>query len=166
MYWSSKVLGTGLATELQTRSTQPILTIGSDGFTRVQLAKIRCFSFLAAANLSKKLAALDVKHTRDLYERIPPASLAMEGLGAVSLAVLGAAFEVKGVGGSRPIESWMEKHQDGNLVTFNTVKGIVKKEAAEERGEKKAIEKRTAARKQAAHEIRVERHVKRSNGHA
>lgn len=166
MYWSAKVLGKGLAEELQARGTTPILQIGSDGFTRGQLAKIQCFSFIAAANLSRKLKELQVKNTKDLFDRVPPSSLALEGLGAVSLAVLGAAFEVKGIGGARPIENWMVRHRDGELVTFTTVKNIVKRDAAEERKEGEAVKRRTATRNQQAHELRVERHVKRSENAA
>jgi len=165
MFWSSKVLGSSTAKELQARAARPILQIGSDAFTKTQLSSIECFSFIAASNLSRALQALDVKHTKDLYERVPPALLALPRLGAVSLAVLGAAFEVKGLGGSRPIEAWMERHQDGVLRTFHTVKEVVKRDEADRRKETRTAAKRKAARKSQAHELRVERHLKR-NGHA
>lgn len=163
MFWSSKVLGSTTATQLQERAALPVLQIGSDKFTKGQLAKIECFSYIAAANLSRKLEQLDVKHTKDLFDRVPPAMLAISGLGAVSLAVLGAAFEAKGIGGSRAIEAWMEKHQDGELKTFGTVKNIVKRDAEDQRKEERTVQKRKARRKQTAHEIRVERHVKRAS---
>lgn len=168
MYWSSRILGTGLAKELQSRVTIPVLKIGADSFTKGQLSRIDCFSFIAAGNLNRVLSSLSVKNTKDLFERVSPSELALPRLGAVSLAVLGAAFEVKGLGGERPIESWMLRHQDGELRTFTTVKNIVKRDEADQRQEAKTAAKRSAGRKAQAHEIRVERHMKRAgaNGSA
>lgn len=44
--------------------------------------------------------------------------------GVVSLAVLGAAFEAKGLGGDAPLEAWVKQHQDKDetLTTFSTIK--------------------------------------------
>src|SRR4029077_14569041 len=104
----------------------PLLRIGADTFDRKQLAAVACYNFVAAANLSRVLADLKVKDTRDVFHNVPPTALALPHLGAVSLAVLGAAFEHKGLGGDAPLEAWVTKHrptdQRGEFLTFSTIK--------------------------------------------
>lgn len=124
MYLSSKFLGSGTVRQLAERVKAPLLVIGSDKFRRRDLATVECYNFLAAANLSAAIAALDVKDTRDLFTRVPPGALVLPRLGAIALAVLGAAFEAKGLGGAAPLESWVERHlaKDATAVSFHSLK--------------------------------------------
>src|SRR3954465_11088658 len=104
--WSERVLGTGVAHKLRERATVPVLQIGADSFSRHDLAGIDCYSFNAAANLSAILnRELRVKDTKDLFQTVPPEALVYPRLGAISLSVLGAAFEAKGLGGHAPLEA-------------------------------------------------------------
>jgi len=123
---SVRLLGTRTATQLRERVSAAVLQVGSDTFTRKDLAGVECFNFIAAASLTKILTAeLQVKNLRDLFERISPYDLALPRLGAISLAVLGAAFEAKSIGGAAPLDAWATKHLDGNqkeVTTFLSVK--------------------------------------------
>ncbi len=158
MHWSSKVLGTSIAKTLQERGVVPVLVIGTDRFTRGDLSSLDCFNFTAAINLTNILKELPFKSTKDLYERCSPASLALPRLGYISLAVLGAAFEAKGLGGQTPLESWMKKHRDGEMVTFNAVKHQVAREVEQA---KKDARTRKESRNRKAHELRVMRFEER-----
>lgn len=124
MYLSSKFLGAGTARQLAERTKAPLLVIGSDKFRRRDLATVECYNFLAAANLSNAIAALKVENTRDLFMRVPPGALVLPRLGAIALAVLGAAFEAKGLGGAAPLEAWVERHleKDATAVSFHSLK--------------------------------------------
>src|SRR5262245_42852366 len=126
---SARVLGKNIAHALEERAHAAVLTIGRDTFGRGDLAAVECFNYIAAANLSRALAEFTVTSTKDVFDRIPPTALALPHVGAVALAVLGAAFEKKGLGGSTPLETWMVKHQRTNgmtpeqaIATFHTVK--------------------------------------------
>jgi len=122
---STKILGTTTVAYLQTRQKETILHIGSDTFDRASLSHVACFNFNAAHNLSLILNRdLRVKNCRDLFDRIPPEALVLPRLGAVSLAVLGAAFEALNIGGDAPLESWMRKHhaKGVKLITFDSLK--------------------------------------------
>lgn len=157
MDWSDRVLGSTVAKQLRERTTAPLLRIGSDIFDRTSLSHVACFNFVAAANLSTILnRELRVKNTRDLFETIAPAALALPHLGAVSLAVLGAAFEAKGIGGAAPLEAWVTKHSAKNdpLVTFDTIKH---REAAAAKAERRTRQHITHARKSKAHGLRLAR---------
>lgn len=158
MHLSARVLGATVVTALQERHSAVLLTIGADTFTRAQLARVACWNFVAAANLSKILnRELNVKDTRDVFDHVPPTKLAVSGLGAVSLAVLGAAFEAKKVGGDRPLEAWVIKHSlngSAEMKTFHTLKAREAKERAAETG---AVITRKQARRGKAHRLRVER---------
>ncbi len=158
MYWSSKVLGSGVAQKLQEKGTIPVLQIGSDAFTRGDLAGLECFNFTAAINLTNILKGLPFRNTKDLYERCSPASLALPRLGYISLAVLGAAFESKGLGGNAPLENWLKKHRDGELVTFGSVKHQVAREQEQAKADAKS---RKDSRTRKAHELRVMRFTER-----
>jgi len=120
------ILGTTCARELQTRNKAAVLVVGSDVFTRADLAGVECFNFAAAKRVSDALSKLKVKNARDLFDRIPPERLAVPGVGTFSLAVLGAAFEAKGIGGAHPLVNWMREHDTAlagkGLVTFETLK--------------------------------------------
>lgn len=121
---SERVLGRTVATHLAERLTTAVLRIGRDTFTRDELARAHCFNYVAAENVSRLLARyVDVADTRDLFQRVSPFDLALPHLGAVSLAVVGAAFELKRVGGDAPLEKWVGKHLNGHgVVTFTTMK--------------------------------------------
>src|SRR5262245_55989584 len=116
---------------------------------------------MAAARLTHLVTEeLKVKNTRDLFYNIAPQHLALPGLGAISLATLGAAFEVKGLG---TLADYVARHTEKGttVVTFSTMKHNVL-DAAAAKSEKKAVKDRAARRGDKAHEIRVERHVTRS----
>jgi len=152
MDFSAKVLGTTTVRYLRERSTSAVLTIGADTFTRGDLSRVACFHFAAASNLSALLRQLDAKNTRDVFDRLPPESLALPRLGAVSLAVLGAAFEAKKIGGDNPLENWMKKHRpDAPTVTFLSLKHRDERERATEQQDTRD---RKRARRNTAHTIR------------
>jgi hypothetical protein len=98
-----------------------VLIIGRDKFTRADLAGAACFHFIAARHLSAALAALRVKDTRDVFEHLPPVALARPTIGVIAFAVLGAAFEVKHLGGDAPLENWVKTHA-AKVVTVETFK--------------------------------------------
>lgn len=164
MYLSTRVLGSNIVEQLAKRVGAPVLVIGSDRFLRKHLATVDCFNFIAAMRLSAACEALHVKSTRDLFERVPPSALVLPGVGAVALAVLGAAFEAKGIGGDVPLEAWAAKHRaEGarDFVTFATMKIA---EAKREEGEKRARKQRAArrhGRRDAAQRLRVGRFTER-----
>jgi hypothetical protein len=160
MHLPDHILGKGAVAAIQARIKAPVLTIGSDRFTRAHLASINCFNFLAAATLSNIVTnQLKVKDTRDLFQRVTPDALALPGLGVISLATLGAAFEQK-LG--KTLEDYIDHHRAENesVRTFHTIKAHhsdSKAEAQAKRDEKK----RKRGRQAQAHELRVERFVKR-----
>lgn len=158
MYLSNAILGKSVVDQLVKRQSAHVLVIGSDGFTRVELSRIGCFNFQAAAILTHVITnELKAKNTRDLFFNFPPQHLALPGLGAICLATIGAAFEVKKLG---TLADYMAKHMEKGttMVTFSTLKhNVLDQQAAKnEKREKKA---RKARRNAAAHEIRVERHL-------
>jgi hypothetical protein len=166
MDYSTSILGSNVVQELKKRTTQGLLVIGSDSFSRRDLSAVSCYSFTAAANLSHLLATVrisdgnrKISDTRDLYNHVPPEALLIPRLGSFSLAVLGAAFEKKGLGGDTPLLSWIKKHHDKDapVVTFSTMK---KKEAEHDgaAAERKAKKDRKHARRNEAHKKRVQRY--------
>ena len=161
MKLSASVLGKTTVDKLAAVASAPLLVIGTDVFYRRDLATIGCFNFTAAANLSALIAASGGKNTRDLYENVAPAALVLPGLGAISLAVLGAAFEAKGLGGDSPLAAWARKHlpKDADIVTFDTMKKHeAKREAVSEETRREA---RRRERRDMAHRQRVDRFARR-----
>jgi hypothetical protein len=156
------LVGRNVVDTLQQRITTPLVVIGEDKFFRTDFAKKRFFAEKAAANFSKMIAELPlknpIKNTEDFFNRITPNDLAIPKFGAFSMAVLGPIFEIKKLGGAKPIDSWALKHlQNGNkdrkLVSFNTIKHRSKDMRAE-REEKKRARKR---RRERTREVPVER---------
>jgi len=123
---SAKVLGTGAATALAQLGSEALLEIGSDRLSREQLASVGCYNFVAARRLSHLLEQLGVKSLKDVFEHVPPRDLALPHLGVISLAVLGAAFEVKKIGGEAPLEAYVRRHSP-KVVTFHSIKAQVKR---------------------------------------
>lgn len=120
---SAAILGKSVAHDLAARQIAPVLTIGADRFDRHQLARAGCYHYAAAASLSRILAVeIRPMHTRDLFQNVHPERLILRRLGAVSLAVLGAAFELRHLGGRHPLESYFRLHRDGSLIAFATLK--------------------------------------------
>jgi hypothetical protein len=159
--FSDRVLGAWVARQLRARHDAVILRIGRDAFAREDLAHVSCFHFTAAANLSAILnRTFEVKDTRDVFEHITPAMLALPRLGSVAIAVLGAAFEAKGLGGTAPLETWVRRHtpKDAPIHTFASLKGH---DAAEAAAESKQTKSRVTARRYKAHRLRVSRFTKR-----
>lgn len=121
--FSARVLGAATVAALTDRARNAVLVIGRDRFTRADLAGVECFSYTAAANLSAQLKVFKPANTRDVFDRLSPLSLALPRLGAVSLAVLGAAFERKGL---PTLDDWVTKHRaptdTREIVTFATIK--------------------------------------------
>jgi len=145
---STEILGSTTVKALRARGATPVLTIGKDALYRKDFAKIDCWNFTAAQILSKKLnEELHVKDLRDLYDRIAPHDLAIPGVGIICLAVLGAAFESRKIGGMDPLKSWYNKHRVPTL-TFDTVKHRLKKELEREHKAERA--KRRAEQRQEA----------------
>lgn len=160
---SPSVLGSGIVARLNERRTAWVLKIGRDGFTRSQLAGVECFNFQAAATLSAVLnKELNVKDTRDVFERIPPAELALPRLGAIAIAVLGAAFEAKGIGGDAPLVAWVRKHASGPDVKVHTFVSLKIHDAKERAEARSADRERSAARRSKAHRLRRDRFLARS----
>jgi hypothetical protein len=158
------ILGKTIVDQLNARIGAPVLTIGADVFTRAQLARVKCFNFAAAARLSHLLTQeLHVKDTKDLYLNISPASLAIPGLGAISLATIGAAFELKGLGN---LSHYIKHHytKGAEVVTFATMK-TNRRDRQAAAAEKTAAATRSRSRRRQAHELRVGRHLSKSNVH-
>jgi hypothetical protein len=131
MNLAPSILGSTAVAQLKQTAAAALLQIGSDRLTRHDLAGVDCFNFTAARTLGHILQQkFHVKNTRDVYERVPPQALALPGLGVIALAVLGAAFEAKGVGGDEPLENWARKHAppspkgqgEPSTTTFATMK--------------------------------------------
>ena len=166
MHLSPRVLGSTVVNALSERAGAPVLTIGSDKFRRLDLAAVECFNFTAAMHLSAAVAAIGgIKNTRDLFERIAPSELVLPGVGAIALAVLGAAFENRGIGGTQPLETWMYNHRaEGGreFLTFHTLKAQEKKREPGEARARKQRAARTGARRDQAQRLRVERFAARS----
>lgn len=158
MHLSQGILGKHAVETINNRVKAPLLMIGSDSFTRGQLAGTACFNFLAAGNLSKLIASLQVKHTKDLFYRIHPGQLALHGLGSITLATLGAAFELKKIG---TLEDWVAHHTKSHeFVTFSTMKAksLDTKAIAKEKKDTKARAQRRGA---VAGNIRSRRYIDR-----
>jgi hypothetical protein len=164
---SSSVLGAGIVAKLNDRRTAWILKIGRDGFTRAALAGVECFNFQAAATLSAILnKELKVKDTRDVFDRVSPAELALPRIGAIAVAVLGAAFEAKGIGGETPLVAWVRKHAgapDAAVHTFVSLKVRDAKARAEGKAEDR---ERATTRRSKAHRLRRDRFLARTGAKA
>jgi hypothetical protein len=159
----ASLLGKTAVDQLTETARSAVLQIGSDHLTRSDLARVGCFNFLAAKILSRVLHdELSVKNLRHVYDTIPPSALALPHLGVISLAVLGAAFEAKGIGGAAPLESYVRRHtrKDGERVTtFSSLKRHDQEGITKERQERK---KRKAQRRDQAHQLRKQRFDQRS----
>jgi hypothetical protein len=154
MYYSPSILGINAVEQLRKSATNAVLTIGSDRLTRADLSRVGCYNFVAARILSEVLHhELQVKNLRQVFDEIPPAALALPRIGVISLAVLGAAFEAKGIGGATPLENYVKKHAE-KVTTFGTMKH---RAAVEQANERKARKRRKKQRRDQAHETRVER---------
>jgi hypothetical protein len=160
MNLAASILGSSACQKLTESAQASVLTIGSDRLTRGDLARVGCYNFLAAKILSRVLHdELQVKSLRQVYNDIPPSALALPHLGVISLAVLGAAFEAKGIGGDTPLESYVRKHVT-KVTTFLTLKHREQEERAKERKERK---RRKARRRDQAQQLRVERFTTTNN---
>lgn len=126
MEWSTQILGRGVVHALQVRSTDALVTIGADRFSRKDLAAVECFNFVAAARLSEVIKVLGPKHTRDLFHHFEPEQVAGPGIGAFAFAVIGACFEHKHVG---TLAEWVEHTRQKNekITTFLTMKNNIDK---------------------------------------
>jgi hypothetical protein len=166
MILSSRLLGQHTAALILERAKMPLLRIGRDTFFRRDLAKLECFNFTAAANLDKILKELSVRNTKDLFDNMPPRALILPRLGAVSLAVLGAAFEAKGIGGNAPLEEWYARHRPGDarreFVTFHSMKSAARRHDEGERKADRADRARKHARRDQAQRLRGDRFIERA----
>lgn len=164
MYLSSRILGRDTVRALTDRGTVPLLTIGRDTFTRADLASVGCFNFTAAARLSHSLVGV-APTIQALFDTVVPASVLVPHIGAVALAVLGAAFELRGLGGESPLEAWYTKHRAPEarraFVTVATIKHTYQREQAREARTRR---QRRHARRDTAHRLRVDRHLTRQGG--
>lgn len=165
MQLSPRILGKTVVDQLTERSRSPVLRIGGDRFTRADLARVSCYNFTAAAALSHALEQSQVASAKELFETVPPAALILPHIGAIAISVLGAAFELKGVGGDQPLENWVRRHRPkgapDDLVTVHTMKlHAIKERQAERRARRQGKETRSARRDQ-AHRLRVDRFLTR-----
>lgn len=81
-----------------------VLQIGLDYFTRQDLAAIGCHTCKSAAIVSAVIRReLRVRDTRDLFEHVSPSAFNLSKLGLEGLAVLDAAFHIRGLG---TVEDW------------------------------------------------------------
>lgn len=146
MNLSASILGSTAVKQLQASTSAWVLEVGSDKLTRGQLASVGCYNFHAARLLTACLRTLPVKNLAELFAKFPPSAVALPHLGVISLAVLGAAFEAKGIGGASPLEAWVQKHAPGGaeaeMVTFHTMK---RRELAEGARERKLTRRRRHA---------------------
>ena len=137
MNLATAILGSTTVRRLEETHKDAVLVVGSDRLTRQDLAAVECFNFHAARLLTHALAEFKFANLRQLYNEMPPADLALPTLGVISLAVLGAAFEAKGIGGEAPLESYARKHaasKNGDapqVVTFDTLKERARKRERE-----------------------------------
>jgi hypothetical protein len=157
MNLAPRILGTTACTQLQRNADEAILQVGSDRLGRRELAAVGCYNFTAARNLSAILKPFQLPSLKYLYENVPPEGLALPHMGVISLAVLGAAFEARKIGGEAPLENWVRAHAGSDkqaMVTFHTLKA---REAAERAAEKKAVKQRKHARRNQAHHLRLAR---------
>jgi hypothetical protein len=153
------ILGSYAVTQLTRQAGEVILEVGADKLGRKELAGVGCYNFMAARNLSAVVKSLQIPNLKFLFEHVPPANLALPHMGVISLAVLGAAFEARKIGGANPLESWVRFHANHGeekqaMVTFHTLK---QRELAEVSNEKKAVEQRRRTRVGKAHKLRVTR---------
>jgi len=154
------ILGEYAIRKIRERSSAAVLVIGRDRFTRADLARVECFNFTAAHLLTVKIRSFDVASIADVFRSLSPRDLAIPGLGAVSLATLGAAFEAKSL---RTLSTKDAKHNAAdtkNDVTFGTLKSHSLDEQAA-REERRATKARKSTRRDKAHRIRVERYERR-----
>jgi hypothetical protein len=158
-------LGTSTTEALKTRNATPVLVVGKDALTRHDLAGVDCFNYVAAANLTRALSDLGAKSVRDVFENVSPMMLAVPHVGAVSLAVLGAAFQHLGIGGGSPLVAWVTKHRAPDstreIVTFDTFKHRAADMVAATQ-ERRAAKARRNARRDMAHRTRVDRLSRRT----
>lgn len=161
MNLDTAILGSTAVKHLQESAASAVLQVGSDRLTRSDLAAVDCYNFHAARLLTHVLHnALKVPNLQYVYDKMPPAMLAVPRMGVVSLAVLGAAFEAKGIGGPTPLASYCRKHMNGDkIVTFDTLKH---RDHAEAQRENKARKARKAQRRNQAHRTRVDRFTTRT----
>jgi hypothetical protein len=157
---SNRVLGSYLARQMAERAGSVLLQIGRDEFHRADLARVECYNFTAAANLSRILnRELRVTDTADVYHHVSPQALALPHLGAVAIAVLGAAFEARRLGGDHPLENWVrlhtEHHKLEEVIRFESLK------RRERDDETKATKTRKHTRRHLAHRHRVTRFTAR-----
>ena len=125
---TSHLLGRTVVDRLQLQQAAPVLTIGRDRFTRADLSGVACWNFVAALHLSRALADIGATSTKDVFDHVSPHQLAVPHVGVIALAVLGAAFQAKGLGGATPLDAWAQAHRDPThphrtAVTFSTIKG-------------------------------------------
>ena len=109
---TSHLLGRTVVDRLQLQQAAPVLTIGRDRFTRADLSGVACWNFVAALHLSRALADIGATSTRDVFDHVSPHQLAVPHVGVIALAVLGAAFQAKGLGGATPLDAWAQAHRD------------------------------------------------------
>jgi hypothetical protein len=165
MNLASSILGSTAVKYLRDSASAHVLRVGTDTLTRGQLAAVQCYNFHAARLLTNVLNEhIKAPNLRYVFEKVPPLALALPNVGSISLAVLGAAFEAKRIGGETPLENYVKKHTtktngEANFVTWSTLKHRDQAETARENKERK---KRKRQRRNKAHEIRVDRFEERT----
>lgn len=108
------MLGSTLISSLTDRKERPALRIGSDVWSRHEVAtKLGIVNTLACRNLSKICVALGIRNTRHLYESTSPYTFADQHCGVTTLYAMFAAFRDRGL----TVEHWYRKTHGGQQTT-------------------------------------------------
>lgn len=122
----SPIFGIGFSAFLN----EPILVIGRDKWTRLDLADMGVTQLRAARIVTGLAKDYHAKSTSDLYQKLSPAALAHNhGVGLHSLFVLWRAFEAKMLDPTQ----WYWKGREGSIVTFNSIKAQDRRATAAEK---------------------------------
>lgn len=148
MYSPTKHAGIFGSTYLKAFTGTPVLIIGTDVWTRQEVAKMGLTQTVACGNLSKIAKRLGVRSTADLFERTSPYSFTEFRAGVATLYVLFAAFADKGL---NPSEWYQRKRESEVIVTFESLKQRELKARQREReDEQKRTRRARAGRHKAA----------------
>jgi hypothetical protein len=128
----------------------PILTIGSDHWTRADVAAMGITQTVACGNLTKIAKGLGVRSLRDLFDRTSPYSFTEYRAGVATLFVLFAAFADRGLD---PSTWYRGKKPTDVIVTFYSLK---KRDADARARERRDERKRSRATRRETHRRAVQ----------
>jgi hypothetical protein len=129
-------------TYLEAFTSTPVLVIGTDVWTRQEVAALGLTQTVACGNLTKIAKSLGVHSTADLFERTSPYSFTEFRAGVATLYVLFAAFADKGLD---PTTWYQRKRESEVLVTFHAFK--LREQKARQREREDAAKQKHARRR-------------------